>query len=547
MHECLLLPDILQRILDFVEVEVPDRFYAGHCSSYWKNGTLARLARTCRAFHQPSLDVLWRHQFTLGPLVKTLPEDAWEEDQRRRRSPYIGEPDTIIHDLTITRPLLSSDWSRFDYYAHRIKSLGYFDVEFADEEGGLWSYPNRLVCEHPVDWMTVQRLAMHRRHRWLLPNLVRLRWTIHDHTYTEFLPLFLGPCLRTLAIAIGIENCRQYQPDIFASVLEAIPASCPSLTELEIYPRQDPFVLLATDEILSVACDRLEGFHICTIPWGDAEDVDELSRMPRLRKVCLSMDEWTVALLPSLWGATAYPFSAVSILSVDVPHLRVCTSFLRLLRPCRLFSIITRINHRPKAQDVYDFYDTLRSKCSQETLHVCHVIQEELHRCKSSDVCPEDGTVLSDPEHRVTMAELTPALHFPHLRHFTLGAPLLGYFVDEDYIRMADAWPGIISLSIMDGWGAILRSPATWMGVGYMVTRCPQMLQIEVPFDTTSTNVDELLHLPDFRPNHSLRFFNVLDSPLPDNVEHFARSLVTIAPRVVGVFAAGYEKDPDGP
>jgi hypothetical protein len=40
--------------------------------------TLASLARTCRAFEGPALDVLWREIEGLRPLLCTMPSDLFE-------------------------------------------------------------------------------------------------------------------------------------------------------------------------------------------------------------------------------------------------------------------------------------------------------------------------------------------------------------------------------------------------------------------------------------------------------------------------------------
>ena len=39
--------------------------------------SLTRLARTCKAFQDPALDILWHSQDSLAPLLKCLPRDAW--------------------------------------------------------------------------------------------------------------------------------------------------------------------------------------------------------------------------------------------------------------------------------------------------------------------------------------------------------------------------------------------------------------------------------------------------------------------------------------
>lgn len=66
MHSCLRIPEILSIILDHLG---------------WVSGrpqeTFALLARTCRLFHAPALDRLYRSVFGLAPLIMTMPEDLW--------------------------------------------------------------------------------------------------------------------------------------------------------------------------------------------------------------------------------------------------------------------------------------------------------------------------------------------------------------------------------------------------------------------------------------------------------------------------------------
>lgn len=99
MHHCLTIPEIYGRILDFVTVTLwsENLIFNGYNQFYYSNPMLAALARTCRTFLEPTLDVLWRNQLTLGPLVMTLPEDAY--DVRRlydNTTLYANQFDSIL-------------------------------------------------------------------------------------------------------------------------------------------------------------------------------------------------------------------------------------------------------------------------------------------------------------------------------------------------------------------------------------------------------------------------------------------------------------------
>lgn len=47
------------------------------------DATLAVLARTCKYFHEPAVQMLWRDIPDLVPLIKLFPEDAWILENRR--------------------------------------------------------------------------------------------------------------------------------------------------------------------------------------------------------------------------------------------------------------------------------------------------------------------------------------------------------------------------------------------------------------------------------------------------------------------------------
>ncbi|KAI0333241.1 hypothetical protein GY45DRAFT_323013 [Cubamyces sp. BRFM 1775] len=128
---CLFVPDILYRILDFLEIEPNTDFYAGYHQPVHQCPSIARLARTCKGFLEPSLNALWRRQLTLGPLVHTLPGDSFNVVVWKHPSlenylrAYIIVGVCLIPSLTvtvpelslpqtITRPLLATDWIRFD-------------------------------------------------------------------------------------------------------------------------------------------------------------------------------------------------------------------------------------------------------------------------------------------------------------------------------------------------------------------------------------------------------------------------------------------------
>lgn len=79
--------------------------------------TVARLARTTRAFESPSLDVLWRTQTSLYPLLKLMPPDLWRVEavanhRRRLVCIFLVVVVPIIDYLIVTNHFLIDFHSR---------------------------------------------------------------------------------------------------------------------------------------------------------------------------------------------------------------------------------------------------------------------------------------------------------------------------------------------------------------------------------------------------------------------------------------------------
>jgi hypothetical protein len=74
MHHCLEITEILYNIFNSFDI------FASHSN-------FLSLALVSKAFYEPALDVLWKFQGSLLPLIKTFPADVWEEE---------GDPSTLV-------------------------------------------------------------------------------------------------------------------------------------------------------------------------------------------------------------------------------------------------------------------------------------------------------------------------------------------------------------------------------------------------------------------------------------------------------------------
>lgn len=72
VDRCLAIPEIVEQIIEACG------WNAGPSRFPWYS-TLASVARTCTVLCEPALNILWRAQYCLDNLVKTLPSRLWSE------------------------------------------------------------------------------------------------------------------------------------------------------------------------------------------------------------------------------------------------------------------------------------------------------------------------------------------------------------------------------------------------------------------------------------------------------------------------------------
>ncbi|KAI0673375.1 hypothetical protein C8Q78DRAFT_622453 [Trametes maxima] len=138
--------------------------------------SVSRLARTCKAFKEPALDVLWRDLDSLTPLLGLFPSTIL----RRARRPGLG----------LTKPPEKQDWARLLAYGPRVRS-----VAFVESSGNI--HPSILPL-----------LDEHKPAGFLLPNLTALTWKVESAPSLERIRMFLGPRVESVVLEVGTRNAR---------------------------------------------------------------------------------------------------------------------------------------------------------------------------------------------------------------------------------------------------------------------------------------------------------------------------------------------------
>ncbi|RDB17269.1 hypothetical protein Hypma_001953 [Hypsizygus marmoreus] len=208
-HRALQIPEVLHEIFSKLgaqqnsPVNLPFGTYEtvnGAAIAHEHQHTLGALARCCRGFSDPALDVLWEYMGSLIPLFKVLGLKRGDND-----------------NYYLSRSITPSRWARFELYARRMRHLK------CDNYG------------EEVDDVVFLRVAQCLQGRPLLPSL-------HSLTFPFSAQLFhlASPSLKRLDLSAGD---HQSEKDGDAAISEWIAESSDQLEDLTATTESSLFIL----------------------------------------------------------------------------------------------------------------------------------------------------------------------------------------------------------------------------------------------------------------------------------------------------------------
>ncbi|RPD57350.1 hypothetical protein L227DRAFT_655508 [Lentinus tigrinus ALCF2SS1-6] len=210
IERALACQDVVDHICE--SLAIPSYLY----QSCWKSDryktskcTLARLARTCKAFSDPALRVLWRHLNHIHQLLRLLPE-------------YVPPPGTFSQTyVPASEQALSAvpnddDWARLQSYAVRVRELKYWPSTRIDSAS--WRILSEKCSGGP-----------------LLPRLERLLcFDIAPHSDAVLSHLFFPLSLRYLSVTFDAWYQRYQRKEHIEIMLRNIVSHASHLHYLSI-------------------------------------------------------------------------------------------------------------------------------------------------------------------------------------------------------------------------------------------------------------------------------------------------------------------------
>ncbi|KAF8441702.1 hypothetical protein L210DRAFT_3447523 [Boletus edulis BED1] len=414
MHHALQIQEILLNII-------------GHC--YRFDYDVAALARTCRAFKEPALDVLWEQLRDLSPLVRCVPEASHQ----------LSSESYAFH-----RSLTQIEWDILRSYTRRIRSI-HLDPE--DDMPG-------------IDHKCFINLLKHPMTEPLFLNVRKLHFPYPDDKYLLLATL---PSLMSLDILLN-------DPRSFEDSLKLFAKTSPSLARLYILPyhyagidmnRIDPKFICRWRNLQSFSCSKMP---------LDVTTLVHLSRLPALIDLSFT--------LPSTLPDQISPSDSPLIFS-NLDQLLLCSEFLgpvsHLLSQIRLPALTTLtayIDFRPARQDDLSlFFSNVRTSGSPRTIQALRLI--ESYRTS----VPGDRPVLG-------LEDLRLCMPFSNLRWIQLDIEWKIDLTDSALLTLVSAWPCLKGLSINTNWGWNTLGGITPNGLLQLLQSCPLLTNIALAIDT---------------------------------------------------------------
>ncbi|KAJ7708773.1 hypothetical protein B0H17DRAFT_1191269 [Mycena rosella] len=185
------------RIAEIVELIFRHLIVGGWGGYRTYSKALAALARTCKTFQNPALDLLWEQQTTLHNYLNCFPRGLIK----------------ILKgaDIRLLQPITDKDWERPLFYSARVKrlSLGRGDLFASGRELRTLSFGDHIFPNLEAFVVIVCYPAS------LQPSL-------------DYLPLLLSPRIK------GINVQFQSHPALLPQILPALTLLCPSLTHVKL-------------------------------------------------------------------------------------------------------------------------------------------------------------------------------------------------------------------------------------------------------------------------------------------------------------------------
>ncbi|KAJ7457447.1 hypothetical protein FB451DRAFT_1142682 [Mycena latifolia] len=437
MHRCLGILEIIELICEHLE---------GAYLTQDGRKACAALARTCKDFHGPALDVLWRIQYTLENIIKCLPSNLWEE----RVGPW-GV--TRVRIIGVIHP---GDWEIPLGYARRIQELRFNPI------GLTYPFPD-------VD--TLDTISSSLPQGYLCPNLRSITWEPSDDVSFPYIRLFLGPKVTSAYFSL---------PGSIVSNISLLPnltLRYPELKSLRIQGIVESALLRRASSAIVLDLNRIEYLAVDAL---DRPALDHLSRLPGLKSLNIRIPQVT-DLGPPPPSRSHYSFPALRTIQFSSTTIEFAIEFVNLLSDCRLEEINVGTDVLATKATTGELYTALANRLSHSPLDWLWIgnVDEGI----TATPAPSLGTVANYVINGHTLAAL---FCFTNLTTVGLEPPV-GFGIDDITAwDMARAWPKIRSLKLASATDLHHPTSMTLHGLRAFAQHCRDLTWLSITVDAST-------------------------------------------------------------
>ncbi|KAJ7647975.1 hypothetical protein FB45DRAFT_782951 [Roridomyces roridus] len=429
MHRALRIPELVDLI-----------FEAFACTQPRRNKTLASLARTCRDFREPALDVLWREQTTLSNLLRLLPSHLWKIHRlpEDNNNCFFSGQLSLIHIIAHVK---QKDWAAALSYSRRIKDL---TVD--------WSGPEPFLHLTAFKAIATASLAGWFPGGFLCPSTSRLYWRAGPSIPDSFVHDFLCPSIHTALV----KNFDLTMPLPSDSGLR-------SLRKLSFECCSNPHSIIPNSSRVVLGLNRIEELRVRSI---NREAFEHLSKLSTLK--ALEIRETKTMFTPT---ADSGGFPALRVLKLCRTSPEFANNFLSILpsHGAALHSLHFGIEVFTP-QTLADLYASLSK----------HLLSP-----RRLAIVSERWMTVS-PEYRHAR-DFAPLRAFEQLTHLHIEPPVefdMDDVMAEDFAR---SWPNIQTLVLKSNHYELSRPLQTTLHcLRSFGEHCPKLARLAIEFDASA-------------------------------------------------------------
>lgn len=465
MHKCL-------RIAELFDVICKQVLATGH------QGSLAALCRTCRLFHEPALNVLYKSLESLRPLLFCIPTIF-----------------TIGNRITMLKEFRLSDWQRMHYYAKRVHSLRVSDQE-----------------EVVIDKTILQALAISSLTPPMFPHLKRLWWSGNSADALPLLCSLVNAKLEWLIL-------HDMDPMLLPRVIPHITSS--NSLRVACFPAKYSMRHIHSDVFQSWR-------NLQNLVCGLVNDATlyHLATSSKLTHLTIQVDETND--YSALMKLTDQPvFTALQGLDITATHTLHCIPILEIAELPSLHSL---------------HIHSTETGLTDVELHQCfclisrHCTDLRDLRMKELQVSPPKFPV----GYIITFDSLNTLFSLHHLEALHLDTTCTFSLNDKELGQLASTWLKlrVLELGTENGW----RKPSniTLQGFAELLRRCPVLSAVGLTMNALAPDINHRRPGRGIRRN-GLEVLRVADSKITDPLT-VAAFLSDVAPNAeITGYEIGYD------